>query len=51
MEDLQTVGGRKIKTSHTFCIAIFVTVVLENFEKHVQICHSTAVLLVFLVAF
>jgi hypothetical protein len=29
--DLQTVGGRKIKISYTFFIAISVTVVIENF--------------------
>jgi hypothetical protein len=31
IEDLQTVGGRNIKTSHTFFTAISATVVLENF--------------------
>jgi hypothetical protein len=50
-EDLQTVGGRKIKISYTFFIAISVTVVVENFQKHVQIRLCKAVLTVFLFAF
>jgi hypothetical protein len=51
IEDFQTVGGRKIKTFGHVFIAISVTVLQDNFLKHVQIRHSKAVLLVFLVAF
>ncbi len=51
LSSLPRVSGRKIKTLHTFFIAIYVTVILENFLKNVQICHCKVVLQVFLVAF